>query len=164
MSLRTASRIAATALVVSLVVAASASASTGAAISGAAWVTYPDFPTVGATTTELVAISARLLPTDGASGTIVQRSPFGDVRAQVDCLAVVGGDVYVGGPILAGFEYLGLSVTHLAFGIRDGGSDGDLVAGAIYVDRPLGFYACTPLTPFPPFFAATPGNFVVSTD
>jgi hypothetical protein len=141
---------------------AAAPAETTPSVSGAAWVQYTDFPP-GGSVTELTVLSARVLPSGEPTGTMVLRSPLGDVRAEVTCLVVVDGDVVVGGTIVQGFDYFGLRVKHIANRIRDLGSTGDLVAGAIYVDRPRPpeFDPCTPLLPFQPVYAAEPGNYVV---
>jgi hypothetical protein len=140
---------------------AAAGAPLTASVTGAGWVTYANFPP-GGSTTELTVVSARIVPTGEATGTIVIRSALGDLRAQVDCVVRAGDDVYVGGPVVQGLDYGGVVLTHVAVGIRDLGPDGDVVAGAGFVNRPSGFDACTPATAFPPFWPASPGNFVVS--
>ena len=59
------------------------------AVTGAGWVKYTNFPP-GVTTSELTVISAHLDRSGEPHGTIVLRSPFGDVRARVTCMLAVG--------------------------------------------------------------------------
>ena len=150
--------------VAATLVAGGAPADTTPSVVGSAWVHYTDFPP-GEGVIELTVISARILPSGEVTGTMVLRSPLGDVRAEVDCLVVVDGDVVGGGTIVQGFDYFGLRVKHIANRIRDAGSTGDRATGVIYVDRPRppDFDPCTPLLPLEPAYAAEPGNFVVST-
>ena len=133
------------------------------AVTGAGWVTYTNSPP-GETTTELTVISAHLDRSGEPHGTIVLRSPFGDVRARVTCMLAVGDVAYVGGEIVKGSTYFGGPVTHIAFGIRDNGQGQDppdLVAGAIFRPRPPEFDPCTFLSAYPPVYAVERGNFVV---
>ena len=150
-------------LLVALIVAAfagSAAASPeGISITGSGNVTYPDFPTSGETTVERVIISARVLPSGEPHGTILSMSPYGFNKANVTCLQVVDETAYVGGTLIPGFDvYLGKTQSQIAFGIRDG--DPDLVASAIFGRTDVN--PCEVLSAFPPVYAVTQGNFVIT--
>jgi hypothetical protein len=150
-----------------IVASPSGTAPPPASVEGAGWVVFSDFPGPGQTTEEQLIVSAHIGPDGEARGTMLQHSEFGDVRAEVTCLIQVDDNTaYVGGRITRGFEYLGLKVSHVALGIDDNGQGKDppdLVASAIFVDRPRppDFDPCTVLRPFPPVFVVARGNYVV---
>jgi len=156
------------AAIASAVVAApSSTAPRSISVQGSGWVAWTDFPSAGQTTEEQLIVSARIGPDGEPAGTIIQHSPYGDVHAEVTCLIQVDENTaYVGGRITRGFDYLGSTHSHIAFGIEDNGQGQDppdLIAGAIFRDRPRppDFNPCTRLQPFPPVYVVTRGNFVV---
>lgn len=133
---------------------------------GAGWVAFTDFPSPGVTTTEQFVVSAHADP-DGsnAGGSMILHSPFGDQRAVVTCLFVASDVAVVGGRITSGFTYLGLSVSHLAFLIRDNGEGQgapDAASGYINITRPPGFDPCANVLGRPIPFDVVRGNFVVN--
>jgi len=128
-------------------------------IHGAANVLYPDFPEAGTSTVERVIVNASLLPSGQPGGSILVLSPFGFTKADVTCTRVVGDTVYVGGPLVSGFDfYRGQTFAQMAFGIRDGTPD--VIASAIF--RRADVNTCDVLSGFPPIFGVSEGNFVVS--
>jgi hypothetical protein len=139
---------------------AAAAAPPGPSIHGSGNVFYPDFPTPGSSVTERVTINASLGPSGRPRGQILVLSPFGDTKAEVTCIRVVGDTVYVGGPLIPGFDvYLGNTQAQLAVGIRDGAPD--IVASAIF--RRSDVNTCDVLSAFEPIFAVGEGNFIVTT-
>jgi hypothetical protein len=139
---------------------ATASAPTGTSVFGAGAVAWPDTPTPGVTTTELGIIAAQVLPSGEPHGTILNLSPLGNTAATVSCIEVVGDTVYVGGQLRAGWDfYMGETFRQIAFGVRDGDPDGDLVAGAIF--RRSDIDPCQILSSFRAVFPLQFGNFVV---
>jgi hypothetical protein len=147
-------------LLVAIVSVGPAGASPPAAsIHGAGNVFYPDFPEPGTSTTERVIINASLLPSGQPGGSILLLSPFGFTKADVTCIRVVGDTIYVGGSLVPGFDfYRGETFAQIAFGVRDGMPD--VVASAIF--RRADLNTCDVLSGFPPIFAVSEGNFVVS--
>lgn len=132
----------------------------GVSVDGAGSVTWPDFPSPGMSTTELAIIHARVLPSGEPQGSISNLSPLGFNMATVTCLEVVGDTVYVGGPLRPAWNvYNGETLAQMAFGVRDGGAEGDLVAGALF--RRADVDPCQRLSLFPPVFPLGFGNFVV---
>ena len=142
------------------------------AVTGAAKVTFPNFPAPGLSTTEQLVISAQDSP-NGPNGTIVFRSPLSAVpvaTANVTCLVVIGTDAWVGGTFSKPFVYGGQSgfpaatLTHIGVQLRDNGSPGlgvqDAVHPVVFPDRqrPPTF---TPCNLDQPLFPVDQGNLVV---
>ena len=120
----------------------------------------PNVPSPGVSTTELAIISAKVLPSGEPHGSIANLSPLGTNIATVTCVAVVGDTVYVGGPLRPAWSvYNGETMAQMAFGVRDGGTEGDLVAGALF--RRADVDPCQRLSLFPAVFPLGFGNFVV---
>ena len=141
--------------------AVAAASGPGVSVSGAGFVTWTDTPTPGMTTTELAIVSAHLSPSGRLSGTLVNLSPYGFNVATVTCLKVVGDTVYVGGPFKPGFDvYNGQTYGQVAFGIKDGGAQGDLIAGGVYTRTDVN--TCDKLSNIAATLPVHPGNFVVT--
>lgn len=132
---------------------------------GAGDVAFTDFPSPGVTTAERFVVSAHA-DADGqnAHGSMILNSPLGDQRAVVTCLVVIGDTVVVGGTITSGFSYMGLSISHLAFLVKDNGEGQgapDLASGYSFITRPPGFDPCAATVGAPIPYDVS-GNFVVN--
>lgn len=139
---------------------AEAVAPPGVSVAGAGSVTWPDTPTPGVSTTERAIVHARVLSSGEPFGSIANVSPFGINVATVTCIDVVGDTVYVGGRLRPGFDlYNGETFAQMAYGVRDGDRDGDLLIGAIF--RRSDIDPCQRLSLFPAVVPLRFGNFVV---
>jgi hypothetical protein len=135
-------------------------------VTGAGEVSFTDFPSPGITTVEQDIVAAFSGPNgEVPHGTLILHSVFGDQRAEVTCLHVVGNTAVVGGLIVSGGTYLGLPVTHLELTVQDNGEGTgapDTATGYIFINRPPGFDPCTPVLGFPAVYDVVRGNFVVN--